>query len=355
MGRAFTVADIAARLGGRVQGDPECVIRGLGALPTAVSGQISHLSNRTFRKHLATSGASAVLVRADDAAACPGVAIIVDDPYVAYAAVSLLFDEYVPAAAGRHASAVIDPSADLAASAAIGPGVVIGARARVGAGVVIDAHCYVGADVVLHEHVHLWPNVTVYRNVHIGPRSSVHSGSVIGADGFGYARSRGGVQHKIAQLGGVRIGADVEIGAVTTIDRGAIDDTIIEDGVKIDNQVQIGHNCVIGAHTLICGCVGIVGSTRIGANCVLAGGVGVGGDGPLEIAAGVVVSGMTHVSQSITSAGYFASGTLLSPLRRWKKNALRLRELDTLARRVAVLERALRGDGEMPQRTDRRD
>ena len=341
MVRSYSVAELAQRLGARVQGDPLVLINGLGALHTAVAGNLSHLSNRTFRKFLTGTRASAVLLREADAGACPTTALIVDDPYVAYAQASMLFAVNTQPGPGCHATAIIDPTARVSPQASIGPYVVIGARAELGANVVVEAHCFVGDDAVLAEGVCLRSNVTIYHGVRIGPRTSVHSGSIIGADGFGYARGRHGEQYKIAQLGGVRIGADVEIGAATTIDRGAIDHTVIEDGVKIDNQVQIGHNCHIGAHTLICGCVGIVGSTRIGTHCVLAGGVGVGGDGPIEIADGVVVSGMTHVSQSITTAGIYSSGTLHAPSRAWKKNALRFRELDTLARRVAQLEREL--------------
>ena len=314
---------------------------GLGALPSAVPGQLTHLSSNAFRRYLPGTRASAVLLRAADAAACPGVALIVDDPYAAYASASQLFDTRVAPEAGIHVTASVHPSARVDASACIAAGVVVEAGVSIAAGVVIGAHCFVGADSVLAEGVRLWPNVTLYPRVQLGARTVVHSATVIGADGFGYALDRTGVQRKIAQLGGVRIGEDVEIGAGTTIDCGAIDDTVIEDGVKIDNQVQIGHNCVIGAHTVICGCVGIVGSTRIGPHCVLGGGVGVGGGTPIEIAKGVVVSGMTHVSQSIAVAGVYSSGTLQSPTREWKRNALRLKELDRLARRVAELERTL--------------
>ncbi len=341
MRRPFTAADLAARLGARLVGDGAIELTGLGALHNAGPGQLTHLSNNAFRRYLPGTLAAAVLLRAADAAACPGVALIVDDPYVAYAAASQLFDARVAPVAGIHAGASVHPSAHVDARASVAAGAVVEAGVHIAAGVVLGAHCYIGADCVLAADVRLWPNVTLYPRVRLGARTVVHSATVIGADGFGYARDRAGVQQKIAQLGGVRIGEDVEIGAGTTIDCGAIDDTVIEDGVKIDNQVQIGHNCVIGAHTVICGCVGIVGSTRIGAHCVLGGGVGVGGGAPIEIANGVVVSGMTHVSQSIAVAGVYSSGTLLSPTRAWKRNAVRLKELDRLARRVAELERTL--------------
>jgi UDP-3-O-[3-hydroxymyristoyl] glucosamine N-acyltransferase len=179
----------------------------------------------------------------------------------------------------------------------------------------------------------------LYPDVHLGARSIVHSGAVLGADGFGFAPDEHGHLVSIAQLGGLRVGADVSIGAATTVDRGAIEDTVIEDGVKIDNQVQIGHNCRIGAHSVICGCVGIVGSTSIGAHCVLAGGVGIGGSAPIEICEGVTITGMTHVSASINEPGIYSGGVIHSKSRNWKKNALRLQKLDALFRRVARLER----------------
>ena len=339
--RQFTAAELAARLGATLVGDGAAVLTGLGALHSARPGQLSHLSNSAFRRYLRHTHASAVLLRAADADECPGVALIVDDPYVAYAAASQLFDSRVLPEAGIHPTASVHPTAQLHERVSIGAGVVVEAGVCIAAGVVIGANSYIGADALLAEDVRLWPNVTLYPRVQLGARTVVHSATVIGADGFGYARDRAGVQRKIAQLGGVRIGQDVEIGAGTTIDCGAIDDTVIEDGVKIDNQVQIGHNCVIGAHTVICGCVGIVGSTRIGPHCVLGGGVGVGGGAPIEIARGVVVSGMTHVSQSIAVAGIYSSGTLMSPTRAWKRNAVRLKELDRLAKRVSELERTL--------------
>ena len=182
-------------------------------------------------------------------------------------------------------------------------------------------------------------NATLYDDVKIGARSVVHANAVLGADGFGFARSSDGVLAPIAQLGGVTLGRDVSIGAATTVDRGAIEDTLIEDGVKIDNQVQIGHNCRIGAHSVICGCVGIVGSTEIGRGCVLAGMVGVGGDRPIRICDGVTISGCTHVSRSIAKPGTYSGGVLHNAATAWKRNALRFQNLDELARSAAKLDR----------------
>jgi len=338
-GVAFTLAELAKRIDARVEGDPNAIVTGLGSLATASPGQLTHLSSRAYRRHLPQTRATAVILRADDLPACPTHALIAKNPYLAFARASMLFSDRPPEAPGVHPTAVVDPSARLGAGVAIGPHAVIGARCSIGARVEIGANTVVGAMCELGDDVRLMPNATLYHRVRIGARSVVHSGAVIGADGFGFAPDERGRHVAIAQIGGVAIGADVSVGAATTIDRGAIDDTIIGDGVKIDNQVQIGHNTIVGEHTVICGCVGIVGSTRIGRHCVLAGGVGVGGDGPIEIADGVVVSGMTHVSRSIDKPGVYSGGVLHSATLKWKRNALRFAELDELAKRIAALEK----------------
>jgi len=338
-GVAFTLAELAKRIDARVEGDPNAIVTGLGSLATASPGQLTHLSSRAYRRHLPQTRATAVILRADDLPACPTHALIAKNPYLAFARASMLFSDRPPEAPGVHPTAVVDPSARLGAGVAIGPHAVIGARCSIGARVEIGANTVVGAMCELGDDVRLMPNATLYHGVRIGARSVVHSGAVIGADGFGFAPDERGRHVAIAQIGGVAIGADVSVGAATTIDRGAIDDTIIGDGVKIDNQVQIGHNTIVGEHTVICGCVGIVGSTRIGRHCVLAGGVGVGGDGPIEIADGVVVSGMTHVSRSIDKPGVYSGGVLHSATLKWKRNALRFAELDELAKRIAALEK----------------
>lgn len=274
----------------------------------------------------------------------PGAALVSANPYLTFARASQLFARPVELADGVSPLAVVAPDAEVDASARIAPGAVIGARSSVAAGVRIHANSVIAEDCSIGADSVIMANVVLYPGVRLGPRCVVHSGAVLGADGFGFTPDELGRLQAIAQLGGVTIGADVSIGAATTIDRGAIDDTIIEDGVKIDNQVQIGHNCRIGAHSVICGCVGIVGSTRIGRHCVLAGGVGVGGDETIEICDGVVVSGMTHVSASITEPGVYSGGVLHAPSRTWKRNALRLQKLDDLARRLARLEKRLGDD-----------
>jgi UDP-3-O-[3-hydroxymyristoyl] glucosamine N-acyltransferase len=337
----YSVAALAARVGARVVGDGEAPVRGIGALPVARGDELSHLSSPAFRRHLPATRAAAVLLRDEDAAACPVTSLVVADPYHAYALLSALFVRAPDAPPGVDPRAAVDTTASVGPGASIGPFSVVRAGARVGAGVRIGAHCAIGREAVLADGVVVHDHVVLYDGVQVGARSILHSGVVLGADGFGYARGPGGASVKIAQLGVVRIGADVEIGANTTIDCGALDDTVIGDGVKIDNQVQVGHNCVIGAHTVVCGCVGMAGSTRVGAHCVIAGGAGLGGDGPVSLADGVVVSGMTHVAQSVDSPGVISGGTLAQPTREWKRNALRLRELDALSRRLAALERRL--------------
>jgi UDP-3-O-[3-hydroxymyristoyl] glucosamine N-acyltransferase len=266
---------------------------------------------------------------------------VVDNPYLAFARISQKFARPQELPAGQHDHASIAQSAEIHESAAIAPGVVVGARTRIGESARIHAGAVIGEDCVLAEHVEIMPNAVLYSHIRVGARSVIHSGAVIGADGFGFTPDENGHLEAIAQLGGVSIGCDVSIGAATTVDRGAIDDTVIEDGVKIDNQVQIGHNTHIGAHSLICGCVGIVGSTRIGRHVVLAGGAGVGGDGPIEICDQVVVSAATIVTSSITKPGIYSGGVLHSPMGQWKRNALRFSRLDELFKRVAGLEKRL--------------
>jgi UDP-3-O-[3-hydroxymyristoyl] glucosamine N-acyltransferase len=339
--RAYTLAELADRLSARLVGDPNLRITGLGSLTSAGPGDVSHLSSPAYRSQLADTRASAVILAEADLSRWSGAALVVPRPYLAFARVSQLFEEQPSLAAGVESSACIDPTAVLGDDVAIGPGVVVGARTRIGDGVRLFANVVVGNDCDIGAQTRLMPGAVLYARVRLGARCIVHSGAVIGADGFGFTPDERGRLVAIAQLGGVRIGDDVNVGACTSIDRGAIDDTVIEEGVKIDNQVQIGHNCHIGAHTVICGCVGIVGSTRIGRHCVLAGGAGIGGDGPIELCDRVVVSGMTHVSSSITEPGVYSGGILHDRNPSWKRNALRFSGLNELHRRVARLERAL--------------
>lgn len=339
--RSFRLGALAARVGGALVGNPETEISALGSLGGAGPGCISHLSNPAYRRFLPATRASAVILRRKDVPACPTNALVVADPYLAFARISQLWEEAPPLNEGIHPSACIDGSAQIHSKARIGPGAVIGADSRIGSKVRVYANAVVGPRCRLDEEVWIMANATLCGNVRLGARSRVHSGAVLGADGFGFAADEQGRQVGLAQLGGVTLGCDVRIGAGTTIDRGVLEDTLIEDGVKIDNHVQIGHNCRIGAHTLICGCVGIAGSTTVGRRCVLAGGVGIGGDRPIDICDGAAISGFTHVSASIAEPGRYSGGIIHNRMGAWKRNALRFQNLDQLAKRIAWVEKQL--------------
>ena len=341
-----TVNDIAAAIDAaipgkvEVRGDGEIEITGLGPIDTATSGQITHLSAAAYRRFLAETKATAVLLRETDAADCLAPAVVVvPDPYLAFALVSQLFDDSprlpagVDATATVHPEAKLDPSAAVGAWASVAAHVVLGPRVEIGAGARVGEGTCIGADSVVH------PNATLYHGVTLGERCVIHSGAVIGADGFGFAPDESGRWVAIAQLGGVTLGNDVVVGACSTVDRGAITDTVLGDGVKIDNQVQIGHNCEIGEHTLICGRVGIVGSTKIGRHCVFAGGAGVAGDNPITICDNVQVASVTTVSRSIDMPGVYAGSVLHNTVQRWRRNAVRFQELDDIAKRLARLEK----------------
>lgn len=340
-GPTFTLAELAVALEARLVGDGDVVVTGLGSLASATRGQLSHLSSPAYRDQLAQTGASAVILSERDLPLWDGAALVTDNPYLAFARATQRFARLPELAEGVSADARVHPDAVLGRGVCVGPGVSVGARCRIGDGVRLYPNVTVAEDCRIGAGSLLMPGAVLYPDVKLGARVVVHSGAVLGADGFGFTPGPDGRLETIAQLGGVSIGDDVSIGACTSIDRGALEDTVIEDGVKIDNQVQIGHNCHIGAHSVICGCAGIVGSTRIGRHCVLAGGVGIGGDRPIELTDRVVVSGMTHVSASISEPGIYSGGVLHSPSLAWKKNALRFSRLDELNRRVARLEKAL--------------
>ncbi|GAA5128045.1 UDP-3-O-(3-hydroxymyristoyl)glucosamine N-acyltransferase [Alloalcanivorax gelatiniphagus] len=333
---AVTLAFLAEELGAELHGPEDLQVSGLGTLASARGDQLSFLANPRYRSQLETTGAAAVLLRADQLEHCPVAALVVSDPYMAYARVSRHFDTAPVAPPGVHPSAVVDPAARVPASASIGPNVVIEADVVIGEGVVIGANTVIGARCEIGDGCHIWPNVTIYHGVTIGPRSIIHAHCVLGADGFGFAPGADGWT-KIAQVGGVRIGADVEIGAGTTVDRGAIDDTVIGNGVILDNQIQVAHNVVIGDHTAIAGKVGIAGSTRIGAQCMIGGAAGLSGH--LEICDKVQILGMSLVSRSISEPGTYGSALPVDRQDRYRRNVARFRHLDELHRRVRKLER----------------
>ncbi|WEK29951.1 MAG: UDP-3-O-(3-hydroxymyristoyl)glucosamine N-acyltransferase [Candidatus Pseudomonas phytovorans] len=336
MSVTMTLGQLAEALGATLKGPEALQITGLATLQEAGPGQLSFLANPQYRKYLDNCQAAAVLLKAADAESFAGNALIVADPYQAYARISHLFDPKPKAVAGVHPSAVVAEGAQVDASASIGPFAVIESGARIGADVSIGAHCFIGARCVVGEGGWLAPRVTLYHDVTIGKRVVIQSGAVIGGEGFGFANEKG-IWRKIAQIGGVTIGDDVEIGVNTAVDRGALSDTRIGDGVKLDNQIQIAHNVHIGDHTAMAACVGISGSTRIGKHCMLAGGVGLVGH--IDICDNVFVSGMTMVTRSITEPGSYSSGTAMQPLADWRKSAARIRQLDDMAKRLQQLEK----------------
>jgi len=333
------LAEIADLVDAELVGDSNAIITGLGAIETATVGELTHLSGSSYRKYLASTLASAVILQANDLANCPTNALVVENPYHAFAVASMLFERRPSLPVGIEKSASVDETVSLGVGARIGAfariehGATLADGVEVGSGVHIGAGCVIGTNTVI------MPRAVLYHGVHVGARCVIHSGAVIGADGFGFAPDAEGQLQPIAQIGSVRLGDDVSVGACTTIDRGTIEDTIVGDGVKIDNQVQIGHNCQIGDHTVLCGCVGMVGSTVVGRNCMIGGAVGVGGDGPIRLTDGVMVSAMTHVSRSIEEPGLYSGGVLHDKSARWKRNALRFGEIDRLAKRIRLLEK----------------
>ncbi len=333
----YTLGELAQRLQLAVVGDPGRRITGLATLASAGPGELSFLANRKYVGQLAGTRAAAVILHPDLAEQCPVDSLLAEDPYLAFARLTRLFDTAPQPERGIHASAVVSADAFVEDSVCIGPNAVVEDGARLAAGVILGANVYVGKGSTVGEGSRIHPGAVLYHDVHLGRHCVVHSQTVLGADGFGFAATSQGWE-KICQLGGVRIGDRVEIGACTTIDRGALDDTLIADGVIIDNLVQIAHNCRIGKNTAIAGCTGLAGSTIIGENCTLAGGVGVVGH--VEICDNVHVTGMTMVTKSITEPGSYSSGTPMSATRDWKRNAVRFAQLDSIQRRLARIEKA---------------
>lgn len=332
-GERFTAADLAVRFGLGLRGDPDTAIAGVATLAGAGPDQLAFLANPKYRGQLAHTRAGVVVMREDDAAGYVGTALLAPDPYVAFAKIAALFEPRPAPAPGIHPSAVVDPGAQVHPSAQVGPFVAIGARSRIEAGAVLGPGCVIGEDCVVGEGCVLVARVTLVTRVRLGRRVLIHPGAVLGADGFGLAME-GGHWRKVPQLGGVTVGDDCEIGANTTIDRGALEDTVLEEDVRLDNQIQIGHNVRIGAHTAMAGCSAVAGSARIGRYCLIGGGAGVLGH--LELCDRVVVTAMSLVTHSIREPGEYSSGTPLMDNRSWRKNAARFKQLDALARRLRL-------------------
>jgi UDP-3-O-[3-hydroxymyristoyl] glucosamine N-acyltransferase len=327
----LTLGELAGRFGLTVAGDPATAIDGIGTLAGAGPGQLAFLANPSYRRQLADTRAGAVVLRADDAAAAPVPALVAADPYAAFARIAALFEPPVAIQAGIHPSAVVDPTAQVHAGAAIGPLACIGARTRIEAGAVVGPGCVIGEDCVVGEGCELVARVTLVRRVRLGRRVRVHPGAVLGADGFGLAMDAGRWL-KVPQLGGVEVGDDCEIGANTCIDRGAIEDTVLEEDVRLDNLIQVGHNVRIGAHTAMAGCVAVAGSAKIGRYCLIGGGAGIVGH--IEIADKVRVGAMSLVTHGLSEPGEYTSGTPIQPAKEWRRNAARFKQLDAMARKM---------------------
>lgn len=334
----YMLGDLAEQLGARLRGDAAQRVSGLATLQEAGPEHLTFLANTQYRKFLSSTRAGAILLTEKDAEDFAGTVLIVEDPYLAYARISHVFETRPKAVSGVHASAIVDPAAHVDPSASIGALAVIEADAWIGPDVVIGAHCFVGARSRIGAGGRLSARVTLCHDVWIGDRVVIQPGAVIGGEGFGFANQQGNWE-KIAQLGGVRIGDDVEIGANTTIDRGALSDTLLGNGVKLDNQIMIAHNVQIGDNTAMAGCTGISGSTKIGRNCMIAGGVGLVGH--IEVCDNVFITGMTMVTRSITEPGSYSSGTAMQPAAEWRKSAARIRNLDDMARRLQQMEKRL--------------
>jgi UDP-3-O-[3-hydroxymyristoyl] glucosamine N-acyltransferase len=321
----FSLGDLAVRFGLELRGDPSLKVSRVATLSNAGSGALSFLANPRYRKQMESTRATAVLVGPEHAAGCPVAALIDPHPYLAYARIADLLYPQVPPTAGIHPAAVVSAHARVAASASVGALAVIEDDVDIGECAIIGPGCIVQRGARIGAGTHLVSRVNIYAGVRIGQRCILHAGAVIGADGFGFAPDAG-TWVKVPQVGSVQIGDDVEIGANTTIDRGAIDDTVVEHGVKLDNQIQVGHNVTIGAHSAIAGCVGISGSTTIGKRCMIGGGVGIAGH--LTIADDVVVTGVSLVSASIKHPGSYSSGMPAVETRKWRRMVAHLRRLD---------------------------
>jgi UDP-3-O-[3-hydroxymyristoyl] glucosamine N-acyltransferase len=342
------LGDLVERFGGQLTGSPDVEVTAIASLERAEADEISFLSNSRLRTQALHSQAAAlILAPADDSAVAAGYAgarIVTANPHAYFARVAQFLvsvSESQPAT-GIHPTSTVDGTARVDPAAWVGPYVTVEAGAVIGARAVIDAGCYIGRDAVIGEGTHLFANVTFHTRCLIGARGIIHSGAVIGGDGFGFA-VEDGVYIKIPQVGRVVIGDDVDIGSNTTVDRGALDDTVIEDGVKLDNQIQIGHNCHIGAHTAMAGCVGVAGSAIIGKHCTFGGAAMV--NGHIEIADHVDITAGTLVAHSIKEPGRYTGYYPITRNAEWERNAALVRNLPTLREKIRALERALKALG----------
>ncbi len=338
--KQYTLKQIADFLKAELRGDENYLITSLAPLDKAAAGQISFFGKAagfaaTMGDFLAETKAGAVILASKDAETYKGNALIAPDPYVAYARLSSWFSDVPEVESGIHAQAIVGDNCDIADSAGIAANCVIGNDVKIGANTVISPGCVIGDDTVIGADCRLFPNVTVYHKINIGNRVIIHGGAVIGADGFGMANDKG-TWVKIQQLGSVIIGDDVEIGANTCIDRGALEDTIVENGVKLDNLIQVGHNAKIGAHTAIAGCTVIAGSAVIGRYCMIGGAVAI--NGHINIPDQTIITGASTVGLTIEKPGIYSSGLTVQPHRQWLKTLVAILKLHKLSGKIKELE-----------------
>ncbi|HEY1892702.1 MAG TPA: UDP-3-O-(3-hydroxymyristoyl)glucosamine N-acyltransferase [Steroidobacteraceae bacterium] len=333
---SISLGELAVRFGCELRGDPEARVDRVATLARADSHSLAFLANPHYRQQVATTSAGAVVLDAASAADCATAALVCENPHATYARIAAILHPFPAAPPGTHSSAVIapgariDPGAHVGAFSVIGEGAIIGARAFIG------PHCLVEEGATVGEDARLTARVTICHHVEIGTRTVIQPGAVIGGDGFGFAQERGR-WIKVPQIGTVRVGPDVEIGANTTIDRGAIDDTVIEEGAKLDNLIMIAHNVRVGAHSALAACVGISGSTNVGRRCMIGGQVGIGGH--LTISDDVIITGCTMVSHSIPRPGVYSGGIPLEEAHVWRRLVARFKRIDSLATRLKALER----------------
>ncbi len=335
---SISLAELANITGGELHGDAKATVSMVAPMDKAQTGHVTFLSNPKYAKHLSDCQATVVMVKAAQKDLCTGNCLVVDDPYVAFAKVAQALDTTPEPASDIAPSAVISPEAKLGNDVSIGANAVIEGGAELGDGVIIGAGCFIGKNAKIGNNTKLWSNVSVYHEVNIGEDCLIQANTVIGSDGFGYANEKG-EWVKIPQLGSVKIGNRVEIGACTTIDRGALDDTIIEDNVILDNQMQIAHNVHIGYGTAMAGGTIVAGSTTIGKYCIIGGGSVI--NGHIEIADGVTITGMGMVMRGISEKGMYSSGIPLQPNKEWRKTATRVHRIDDMNKRLKAVEKLL--------------
>ena len=346
---AVSLGELAVRFGCELRGDPDAQVDHVATLAQAGPRSLAFVANPRYRQQLARTGATAVVLDAVSAKDCSAAALVCQNPHATYARIASVLHPLPPAPPGIHPSAVVAPGASIHPSAHVGALAVIEEDAVVGPRTFVGPQCLVAAGAVLAEDVRLTARVTICRRVQIGARTVIQPGAIIGGDGFGFAKE-GGRWIKVPQTGTVRIGPDVEIGANTTVDRGALEDTVIEEGVKLDNLIMIAHNVRVGAHSALAACVGVSGSTSIGRRCMIGGQVGIGGH--LTIADDVMITGCTMVSHSVPRPGVYSGGIPLEEAHVWRRLVARFKRIDSLASRLKALERHTSGGPDQEEDDD---